>query len=54
MQQSVVQNLIAFCHLLFGERNLSEIVGALMRIFFCTQVLFFLLLKVFLLCLVEE
>ena len=54
MQQSVVQNLIAFCHLLFGERNLSEIVGALMRIFFCTQVLLFLLLKVFLLCLVEE
>ncbi|CUQ61303.1 Uncharacterised protein [Segatella copri] len=47
MQQSVVQDLIAFCHLLFGERNLSEIVGTLMRIFFCTQVLLFLLLKVF-------
>ena len=54
MQQSVVQNLIAFCHLLFGKRNLSEIVGTLMRIFFCIQVLLFLLLKVFLLCLVEE
>jgi len=54
MQQAVVQNLIAFRHFLFGERNLSEIVGALMRIFFCTQVLLFLLLKVFLLCLVEE
>ena len=54
MQQSVVQNLIAFRHLLFGERNLSEIVGTLMRIFFCTQVLLLFLFKVFLLCLVEE
>ena len=54
MQQSVVQNLIAFCHFLFGERNLSEIVGTLMRIFFCTQVLLLFLFKVFLLCLVEE